>query len=108
MDIRHCIDLNRWQNKKFPEEICTIQNKQEKYVYDSTKIFVCIVFDKRFEDRLELRILQPYIYKEKNNISLYGWVDINTGQCIDNYDRPIHSNNEDEYVIGWKEIPEEK
>lgn len=98
---------NKFFEKKFPVEKCTIKSKnpKEKGIYESDSKYLCLIFDKRFPDYRQIKTMTPYIWvgaelgeeRFKDYIG-YGWVD-NSGQPYDNYENPI--TNWDEFVIGW-------
>ena len=89
--------------ENFPTYVCVKQNEREPDVFDSSVPYLCLVIDKRFDNYWTLAVLYPYICKESNDITTFGWVDRS---------RNVYCNIEnstqlwDEFVVGFKEYKE--
>lgn len=89
--------------ENFPIDVCVIQNKRESNVFDSDTPFLCLVIDKRFDYYWQIVILYPYIYKESDTKTTFGWVD-RSGNIYCN----INNSTQlwDEFVIGFQKYEE--
>lgn len=75
---------------KFPEEECTIQDKREDDIFNSSNWYWCLLQDIDFDDEFTIKKLMPYTCKTKDDGILYGWTDgLNV---YDNIERPIHTD----------------
>ena len=89
--------------ENFPTDVCVKQNEREPNVFDSNVPYLCLVIDKRFDNYWTLAVLYPYICKESDDITTFGWVDRS---------RNVYCNIEnstqlwDEFVVGFKEYKE--
>ena len=86
--------------ENFPADICIKQNKRESNVFDSNVPYLCLVIDKRFDNDWNLIILYPYIYKESETVTTFGWVDRN-GNIFCNIENSTQLW--DEFVVGFRE-----
>jgi len=107
--INNLKDIYKSINNKFPIHDCTLRDENEKGIYNSNRSYLCMIIDKRFEEEAIFRIMKPYIWtgkesgeKEFKDDFGWGWVD-SSGNFIDNFENPIHGQNDDEYVIGFVE-----
>lgn len=66
---------------------------------------MCLVIDKRFDNYWNLIILYPYICKEFDTITTFGWVDRS-----DNLYCNIENSTQlwDEFVVGFSEYKEDE
>lgn len=83
----------------FPIINCTKQNKRESDVFDSDISYLCLVIDKRFNNYWQLIILYPYICRESENVTTFGWIDRN-GNVYGNIENSTRLS--DEFVIGFQ------
>ena len=90
--------------ENFPADICIKQNKRESNVFDSNVPYLCLVIDKRFDNDWNLIILYPYIYKESETVTTFGWVDRN-GNIFCNIENSTQLW--DEFVVGFREYKED-
>ena len=88
----------------FPADICVKQNERESNVFDSNVPYLCLVIDKRFDNYWNLNILYPYIYKESEAVTTFGWVDRN-GNIFCNIENSTQLW--DEFVVGFREYKED-
>ena len=90
--------------ENFPVDVCVKQNEREFNVFDSDVPFLCLVIDRRFNNHWNLIILYPYIYKESETVTTFGWIDRN-GNIFCN----IENSTElwDEFVVGFREYKED-
>ena len=86
--------------ENFPVNICIKQNERESNVFDSNVSYLCLVIDKRFDDCWNLAILYPYICKESEAVTTFGWVDMN-GNIFCNIENSTQLW--DEFVVGFRE-----
>lgn len=91
--------------ENFPVDVCVKQNKRELDVFDSNVPYLCLVIDKRFDDCWNLAILYPYICKESETVTTFGWVDRN-GNIYCNIENSTQLW--DEFVIGFREYKEDE
>lgn len=75
-DILHQMDC------VFPVNECTIKSS-EKNIYEGENQYLCMIIDKRFTNNVEIRIMKPYIWKDKKE-ELYGWFD-KDNNYVDNW-----------------------
>ena len=90
--------------ENFPVDVCTKQNERESNVFDSNVPYLCLVIDKRFDNYWNLNILYPYIYKESEAVTTFGWVDRN-GNIFCNIENSTQLW--DEFVVGFREYKED-
>ena len=90
--------------ENFPVDVCVKQNKRELDVFDSNVPYLCLVIDKRFDDCWNLAILYPYICKESETLTTFGWVDRN-GNMFCNIENSTQLW--DEFVVGFREYKED-
>ena len=90
--------------EKFPVDVCIKQNEKESNVFDSNVPYLCLVIDKRFDNYWNLIILYPYICKESEAVTTFGWVDRN-GNIFCNIENSTQLW--DEFVIGFREYKED-
>ena len=90
--------------ENFPADICVKQNERESNVFDSDVPYLCLVIDKRFDNYWNLIILYPYICKESEAVTTFGWVDRN-GNIFCNIENSTQLW--DEFVIGFREYKED-
>ena len=90
--------------EKFPVDVCIKQNEKESNVFDSNVPYLCLVIDKRFDNYWNLIILYPYICKESETVTTFGWVDRN-GNVFCNIENSTQLW--DEFVIGFREYKED-
>lgn len=85
--------------ENFPIKTCTIQNTREPTVFDSDTPFLCLVIDRRFKNDWRLVVLYPYICKESDTVTTFGWVDKH-GNIVGN----IYNSTQlwDEFVVGFQ------
>jgi hypothetical protein len=109
--LKH-LNLKGFETKVFPAKLCTTPSpRKEEGVLESKKFFVCVVVDKRFEDRLSVVLLRPYTWAESEEGALksglrpgqrfFGWVD-GGGNAVDHKDRDIHGDCD--HVVAWKPV----
>lgn len=89
--------------ENFPIKYCTKKNEREANVYDSDTPYICLVIDKRFDNYWNLIILYPYICKESETLTTFGWVDRN-GNIYCNIENSTQLW--DEFVVGFKKYTE--
>ena len=89
--------------ENFPVNVCVKQNKRESNVFDSNIAYLCLVIDKRFDNYWTLVVLYPYICKESDDVTTFGWVD-RSGNVYCNIENSTQLW--DEFVIGFKEYKE--
>ena len=89
--------------ENFPADICVKQNERESDVFDSNVPYLCLVIDKRFDNYWNLAILYPYICKESETVTTFGWVDRN-GNIFCNIENSTQLW--DEFVVGFREYKE--
>ena len=75
------------------------RHEKEKNVYESDDPFMCLVIDRRFDNCWNLMILYPYICKESESITTFGWVDKN-GDVFGNIENSTQLW--DEFVVGFQ------
>ena len=90
--------------ENFPVDVCIKQNERESNVFDSNVPYLCLVIDKRFDNYWTLAVLYPYICKESDNITTFGWVDRN-GNIYCNIENSTRLW--DEFVVGFREYKED-
>ena len=90
--------------ENFPVDACTKQNEIESNVFDSNIPYLCLVIDKRFDNYWNLIILYPYICKESEIVTTFGWVDRN-GNIFCNIENSTQLW--DEFVVGFREYKED-
>ena len=90
--------------ENFPVNICIKQNEKESNVFDSNVTYLCLVIDKRFDNYWNLIILYPYICKESETVTTFGWVDGN-GNIFCNIENSTQLL--DEFVVGFREYKED-
>ena len=90
--------------ENFPVNICIKQNERESSVFDSNVPYLCLVIDKRFNNYWNLIILYPYICKESEAVTTFGWVDRN-GNIFCNIENSTQLW--DEFVVGFREYKED-
>lgn len=85
--------------ENFPIKTCTIQNTREPTVFDSDTPFLCLVIDQRFKNDWRLVVLYPYICKESDTVTTFGWVSKN-GEIFGN----INNSTQlwDDFVVGFQ------
>ena len=86
--------------ENFPVDVCIKQNERESNVFDSNVPYLCLVIDKRFDNYWNLIILYPYICKESEAVTTFGWVDRN-GNIFCNIENSTQLW--DEFVVGFRE-----
>ncbi len=92
-----------FETKKFPAELCTIQNEREPDVWDSSVPFVCVIVDERFESDCRVAIAKPYLAKDiGSDDMLPGWVSIQFDDWTDHRNDPIHGDYM--RVVAWKRL----
>ena len=89
--------------ENFPVDVCIKQNERESSVFDSNVPYLCLVIDKRFNNYWNLIILYPYICKESEAVTTFGWVDRN-GNIFCNIENSTQFW--DEFVVGFREYKE--
>ena len=89
--------------ENFPVNVCVKQNKRESNVFDSNIAYLCLVIDKRFDNYWTLVVLYPYICKESDDVTTFGWVD-RSGNVYCNIENSTQLW--DEFVIGFIEYKE--
>ena len=90
--------------ENFPVDVCIKQNERESSVFDSNVPYLCLVIDKRFNNYWNLIILYPYICKESEAVTTFGWVDRN-GNIFCNIENSTQLW--DEFVVGFREYKED-
>ena len=90
--------------ENFPVDVCIKQNERESNVFDSNVPYLCLVIDKRFDNYWNLIILYPYICKESEAVTTFGWVDRN-GNIFCNIENSTQLW--DECVVGFREYKED-
>ena len=90
--------------ENFPVDVCIKQNERESNVFDSNVPYLCLVIDKRFDKYWTLAVLYPYICKESDDITTFGWVDRN-GNIFCNIENSTQLW--DEFVVGFREYKED-
>ena len=90
--------------ENFPVDVCIKQNEKESNVFDSNVPYLCLVIDKRFDNYWNLIILYPYICKESETVTTFGWVDRN-GNIFCNIENSTQLW--DEFVVGFREYKED-
>lgn len=91
--------------ENFPVDVCINQNERESNVLDSNAPYLCLVIDKRFDNDWNLIILYPYICKESETVTTFGWIDRN-GNIFCNIENSTQLW--DEFVIGFREYKEDE
>ena len=89
--------------ENFPVDVCIKQNERESNVFDSNVPYLCLVIDERFDNYWNLIILYPYICKESEVVTTFGWVDRN-GNILCNIENSTQLL--DEFVVGFREYKE--
>ena len=90
--------------ENFPVDVCIKQNERESNVFDSNVPYLCLVIDERFDNYWNLIILYPYICKESEVVTTFGWVDRN-GKIFCNIENSTQLW--DEFVVGFREYKED-
>ena len=91
--------------ENFPVDVCIKQDERESNVFDSNVPYLCLVIDKRFDNYWTLIILYPYICKESETVTTFGWVDRN-GHIFCNIENSTQLW--DEFVVGFREYKEDE
>ena len=91
--------------ENFPVDVCVKQNERESNVFDSNVPYLCLVIDKRFDNYWTLAVLYPYICKESETVTTFGWVDRN-GHIFCNIENSTQLW--DEFVVGFREYKEDE
>jgi hypothetical protein len=86
--------------ENFPVEECTIQNKREENVYNSTTPYLCLVIDKDFKHDWYLTVLYPYICKESETTVTFGWLPEDRMNVYCNIENSTQLW--DEFVVGFQ------
>lgn len=89
----------------FPVNVCTKRNKREPDVFDSNVPYLCLVIDKRFDNYWSLVVLYPYICKESETTTTFGWVD-RDGNVYGNIENSVRLWSD--FVVGFTEYKEGK
>ena len=84
----------------FPVNVCTKRNKREPDVFDSNVPYLCLVIDKRFDNYWSLVVLYPYICKESETTTTFGWVD-RDGNVYGNIENSVRLWSD--FVVGFTE-----
>lgn len=90
--------------ENFPVDSCTKQIENESNVYKAETPYLCLVIDKRFDDYWNLAILYPYICKESDSVTTFGWTD-RSGNVYGNIENSTQLW--DEFVVGFREYEED-
>ena len=90
--------------ENFPVDVCIKQNERESNVCDSNVPYLCLVIDERFDNYWNLIIWYPYICKESEAVTTFGWVDKN-GNIFCNIENSTQLW--DEFVVGFREYKED-
>ena len=90
--------------ENFPADVCVKQNERESNVFGSNVPYLCLVIDKRFDNYWTLAVLYPYICKESDNITTFGWIDRN-GNIFCNIENSTQLW--DEFVVAFREYEED-
>ena len=90
--------------ENFPVDVCIKQNERESNVFDSNVPYLCLVINERFDNYWNLIILYPYICKESETVTTFGWVDRN-GNIFCNIENSTQLW--DEFVVGFREYKED-
>lgn len=89
--------------ENFPVEDCTKKNSNEPNIFDSYISYLCLVIDKRFNNYWNLIVLYPYICKESETVTTFGWVD-RSGNVYCNIENSVQLW--DEFVVGFRKYEE--
>lgn len=88
--------------EKFPVQECTVQSEDDPSIFDGTKPYLVVIFDRRFTDELTIKYMIPYIcVDEDNNSTGFGWTCMNRNDFCDNIYRSVHGSCYNEYVVGF-------
>lgn len=90
--------------ENFPIADCIKQNERESNVFDSDIPYLCLTIDKRFDNFWQLIVLYPYICKESEDVTTFGWVD-RSGNLYCNIENSTQLW--DEFVIGFQKYEED-
>lgn len=90
--------------ENFPVDSCVIQNENETNVYDSDTPYLCLLIDKRFNNCWHLLVLYPYICKESETKTTFGWTDNNMNYS--NIENSVRLWNA--FVVGFREYKEDE
>ena len=95
-----------YETKEFPKELCTVQNKDDECVLDSTQKFECVLYSKKWNS-IEIKELFPYIWVNHRPDEVFteavypGWVDKDTNV----YDHcELSLQGDPTVVVGWRII----
>jgi hypothetical protein len=90
--------LDRFETEHFPVESCIVQDAREPELFNSNKVFVCLIVDRRFDDIARLALANPYTYRG----SMLGWAATDGSEIFSHKDNSV-AINDDEVVIGGRE-----
>lgn len=86
--------------ENFPIHLCIKQDEREPDVYVSEVPFLCLVIDQRFSKTWNIAVLYPYICKESDSLTTFGWVNETHKEVFGNI---VNSTLLwDEFVIGFQ------
>ena len=87
--------------KTLCEPLCTIQNKDEDTVRDSTNYALCLIteYDGTF---YSLRVLKPYICIDEDGVISYAWVNEEGHFLAQNKTNPVVDWKNEPTVLGFK------
>jgi hypothetical protein len=100
-----------FETSGFPVDQCVAQDKREPEILNSNTLYLCVVVDHVLSDRLEVRVLSPYVckleeghmdFEHSNNGNLFGWNTPNKDSYVDHFEHNIH--DDDDVVVAWKRI----
>lgn len=84
---------------EFPVKDCNSPDSGESGIYNGKELYLCVLYDPRFEDQVKMQILYPYVYSDEDE-QLFGWTD--GFNIVTHRDKPL--NLDWERVIAWKHI----
>ena len=86
-------------NTIFPHTECVSPDFYEDNVVNGEDFYWCLVLNKYDLKSFEIRYMKPYIWKNEDGSSEFGWSD-EWGNFYSNIINPIHGDSDDSYVYG--------
>jgi len=92
-----------WGMKQFPVNRCFVEVPGIEDVLEADGYYLCCLVDTKAPNVsiITIRTLKPYLYRDPEYGTLYGWVD-SCGNVFDHQDHDIH--NDAVRVVAWRAL----
>jgi hypothetical protein len=91
--------------ENFPKAECIIQDEREHDVFNADTVYQILYINIQFPKEKMITYAKPYVWKDENGASRFGWVSEYTSEVFGNVENSCQFY--DEFVVGFVKVNED-